>query len=292
MKKQLSFFRLSFYVAPLLILSSLSIFFKSCSKSKTTDKIASVQLAFDPELGTYLTDSKGFTLYFFALDVEGASKCAGGCLAVWPAFYDSLLSTATLGTGLTASDFTTITATSGDKQTAYKGWPLYYYAPKNASGNNAREAAGAKEGEKVGNTWFVVKTDYSILLGDKKVGEAGTTDSTTKEFLVDSAGNTLYYFVKDSLNPGTLPGNCTGACITTWPVFYTPNTVLPSLLNKTDFGSITRTDGAGGTTRLQSTYKGRPLYYYNPDGFTRGSAKGEGVGKLWFITNPDVARLN
>jgi len=293
MKKQPPFFKRAFYVVPVIVLLFLSVVFKSCSKSTTPDKITSVQLATDPVLGTFLTDNKGFTLYFFALDVDGGpSKCTGGCLPVWPVFYDSLLSASTLGTGLTASDFSVVTNTDGAKQTVYKGWPLYYYAPKDGSGNNVREATGLKGGEKIGNTWFVMKTNYSLLLADKKVGEAGTTDSTTKEFLTDSAGNTLYYFVKDSLNPATLPTNCTGTCANTWLVFYTPNATLPSLLNKTDFGTITRTDGPGGASRLQSTYKGRPLYYNLNDAFKRGSTKGEGVGKLWFVTNPDVAKIN
>jgi len=130
------------------------------------------------------------------------------------------------------------------------------------------------------------------MLANKKVVTSGTTDSTNKEFLTDSAGNTLYYFVKDSLNPTTLPTNCTGGCITSWPVFYTSNLTLPSLLNKTDFGEITRTDGAGGTTRKQSTFKGRPLYYYTPDGFVRGVAKGEGVGKVWYVMKPDISKIN
>lgn len=293
MKKQSPFFSLPFYVLPLMILLLLTVVFPRCSKTKTADKVNSVQLATDPILGTYLTDNKGYTLYYFSNDIDGGiNKCTGGCLAVWPIFYDSLLSTSTVGTGLKASDFTTITTSLGTKQTAYKGWPLYYYAPKDASGANVREAAGLKGGEKIGNIWFVLKTDYTIMLANKKVVAAGTTDSTTKEFLTDSAGNTLYYFGKDSTSPTTLPANCTGGCITTWPVYYTPNTNFPSLLNKADFGTITRTDGPNGTNRLQSTYRGRPLYYYTPDANTRGVAKGEGVGKIWFVMKPDVTKIN
>jgi predicted lipoprotein with Yx(FWY)xxD motif len=293
MKRKPHFFRLSFYALAVLILSFLSVVFKSCSKSKTADKINSVQLANNPTLGTYLADNKGYTLYYFSNDVDGGiNKCTGGCLDLWPIFYDSLLSAATLGTGLNASDFTTITTTLGTRQTAYKGWPLYYYAPKDASGKNVRENPGQTTGEKIGNIWYVVKTDYTIMIANKKVGISGTTDSTTKEFLTDSAGNTLYYFSKDSTSPSTLPANCTGTCIATWPVFYTPNLNLPSLLNKADFASITRTDGPNGTTRLQSTFKGRPLYYYTPDNKTRGAAKGEGVGKIWFVMKPDVTKIN
>jgi len=293
MKKQVPFFRLKSYVFPVIVLLFLSVLLKSCAKDKTPDKINSVQLATDPVLGTILTDNKGYTLYYFSLDIDGGiNKCTSGCLNVWPIFYDSLLSATTLGTGLNAADFGVITASTGQKQTTYKGWPLYYYAPKDASGANTRELPGLKGGEKIGNVWFVVKTNYSILLADKKVVASGTTDSTTKEFLTDSAGNTLYYFVKDSLNPTTLPTNCINGCITTWPVFYTASLNLPTLLLKTDFGEITRADGAGGTTRKQSTYRGRPLYYYTPDAFARGAAKGEAVGKSWYVVKPDVIKIN
>ncbi len=291
MKKQAPSFRPTLYVVPVIIVLFLSVVLKSCSKSTTSATapipVASVQLATDATLGTFLTDGKGFTLYYFAVDVDGVGKCAGGCLAVWPVFYDSLLSATTLGAGLNVSDFTTVTAANGAKQTAYKGWPLYYFAP-----GNVREAAGLKGGEKVGNTWFVAKTNYSVLLAEKKVVAAGTTDTTSKEFLTDSAGNTLYYFTKDSLNPTTLPTNCVSGCITTWPVFYTPNITVPSLLLQSDFGTITRTDGTGGTTRLQSTYKGRPLYYFAPDAYSKGVAKGEGVGKVWWVMKPDVVKIN
>ncbi|MEO5595015.1 MAG: hypothetical protein ABIR15_03140, partial [Chitinophagaceae bacterium] len=130
MKKQPLFSSMTYYVVPVLILLFLSVVFKSCSKSTTPEKISSVQLSTDPVLGTILTDSKGYTLYYFSNDIDGGiNKCTGGCLAVWPIFYDSLLSAGTLGSGLNLSDFTTITTSLGTKQTAYKGWPLYYYAP-------------------------------------------------------------------------------------------------------------------------------------------------------------------
>jgi predicted lipoprotein with Yx(FWY)xxD motif len=292
MKRQSFFARAGVYAPAILCLLMVSIFGKSCAKAKTPEKIKSVQLATDAILGNILTDSKGFTLYYFSNDVDGVSKCTGGCLAVWPIFYDSLLSASTLGAGLNAADFATITSSTGARQTTYKGWPLYYYAPKDANGVNVRELAGEKKGEKVGNIWFVVKTNYSIMLANKKIGISGTTDSTTKEFLTDSAGNTLYLFTVDSLKPGTLATNCVTGCIAAWPVFYTSNLTLPSLLSKADFGEITRTDGPNGATRKQTTYRGRPLYYYTPDAYTRGVVKGENVGKVWYVMKPDITKIN
>jgi predicted lipoprotein with Yx(FWY)xxD motif len=292
MKKQPLFSRISFYVLTSAAIVLLAITLRSCSKDKTSDPISSAKLATDPVLGEYLTDGKGYTLYFFTNDIDGVDKCTGGCVALWPPFYDSLLSATTLGTGLKASDFATIVNASGVKQTTFKGWPLHYYAPKDASNVNVRELVGEKKGEKFNNVWYVFKPNYSLMLGSKKIGVVNTTDSLTKQFLTDSAGNTLYYFVKDSLNPTTLPTNCVAGCIATWPVFYSANISVPSLLAKSDFGEITRTDGAGGTTRKQSTYRGRPLYYFSQDGNVRGVVKGEGfANKQWFSVNPDVKKL-
>ena len=158
MKKQPLYFRLGPYVVSAMFLLFISVFLKGCAKDTTPEKIKSVQLATDAVLGSILTDSKGFTLYYFSNDIDGASKCTGGCLAVWPIFYDSLLSASTLDAGLNAADFGIQLTNAGAKQTTYKGWPLYYYAPKDANGVNVRELAGEKKGEKVGNVWFVVKT--------------------------------------------------------------------------------------------------------------------------------------
>jgi predicted lipoprotein with Yx(FWY)xxD motif len=250
-----------------------------------------LKVATSNTLGTYIADSKGRTLYVFAPDIDGTSKCAGGCLLVWPPFYDSSISVTTIPNSLTASDFTTVTATNGQKQTAYRGWPLYYYAPKDTNGNNVAEAAGETKGENVGKVWFVAKPAYDVMIASKTVLHAVTKDSSAKQFLVDSAGNTLYYFLKDELKPDSLSTNCIGNCILTWPVFHGNVADLPSLLLKTDFGEIVRNDGPGGTQRKQTTYRGRPLYYYTPDAFQKGAAKGQGVGNNWFVTAPDVTSI-
>lgn len=269
----------------LVVLISSGVFI-ACSKSSNTAKVASIQIMNNATLGNYLTDSKGNTLYVFTPDINRPSPCTGGCLTAWPVFYDSLISATTLPTGLNRADFGTVTAGNGQQQTSYKGWPLYYYAP-----NGVREQPGQVQGDKVGSIWFVVKPNFTITCGNKKVVNATTKDTIQKQFLVDSAGNTLYYFKKDSLKPDSLPVNCVGGCIAAWPVYYTPNVVVPSLLNPSDFGAITRNDGPGNTPRKQSTYKGRPLYYFTPDGNQRGSTQGEGVGNSWYVVKPDVPPL-
>ena len=75
-------------------------------------------------------------------------------------------------------------------------------------------------------------------------------------YLVDGNGRALYWTTLDSVGQS----NVTGAILANWPVFYNSNIVVPSSLNASDFGSITRTDGT-----KQTTYKGRPIYYYIND---------------------------
>ena len=104
MKKQPLYFRMGSYVLASICLLFVSVFLKSCAKDTTPVKIKSVQLATDAILGNMLTDSKGYTLYYFSNDVDGVSKCTGGCAVVWPPFYDSLLSASTVGAGLNAAD--------------------------------------------------------------------------------------------------------------------------------------------------------------------------------------------
>ena len=76
-----------------------------------------------------------------------------------------------------------------------------------------------------------------------------TSKTGLGSYLVDGRGMTLYWTTRDAVGKS----NISGATLANWPVFYTPNVVVPSSLNPSDFGSITRTDGA-----QQTTFKGWP----------------------------------
>jgi predicted lipoprotein with Yx(FWY)xxD motif len=58
------------------------------------------------------------------------------------------------------------------------------------------------------------------------------------------------------------------------------NIVAPSVINKNDFKTITRSDG-----KKQISYKGKPLYYYVQD-VARGDNKGRGVNEKWYEMTP------
>ena len=63
-------------------------------------------------------------------------------------------------------------------------------------------------------------------------------------------------------------------------MFYAENIVAPSIMNNSDFGVITNSEGS-----KQTTYKKMPLYYYIND-TARGDTNGQGVNNAWFIVEP------
>lgn len=95
-------------------------------------------------VGKFLTDSSGMTLYIFKKDSPGKSVCAGPCVVKWPLYFREKVSAPE---GVAAGEFGTITREDGNRQTTYKGWPLYYYA--------GDKAAGDVLGQGLGNVWFV-----------------------------------------------------------------------------------------------------------------------------------------
>jgi predicted lipoprotein with Yx(FWY)xxD motif len=108
--------------------------------------------------------------------------------------------------------------------------------------------------------------DYTIMTA--KTADLGN-------FLVDGQGRTLYYFTKDA--PGV--SNTTGQVAVNWPAFYAGKIEVPSNLNLSDFGMITREDGM-----KQTTFKGWPLYYFSKD-MAAGDFKGQKVNNVWFVVN-------
>ncbi len=110
----------------------------------------SVNIANNTTLGNYLANETGFTLYYFLNDSpgNGTSTCYGGCADAWPIFYSENV---TVPEGLNASDFTTINRTDGTMQTAYKGWPLYFYYED--------AEAGDVYGQGVNDVWYVINPD-------------------------------------------------------------------------------------------------------------------------------------
>jgi predicted lipoprotein with Yx(FWY)xxD motif len=84
---------------------------------------------------TVLTNARGFTLYSFAPDTPGTSKCYGSCAAYWPPVAGPVAASPGV-----PGRFGTMKRTGGSQQLTYNGHPLYTYigdsAPGQARGNN------------------------------------------------------------------------------------------------------------------------------------------------------------
>lgn len=262
----------------------------SCKNdSVPTPSKTDIHLDSNATVGSHIVDKDGRSLYYFSNDVNGTSNCTGGCLTAWPVFYADSAST-TFSDGLSAADFKTIVTTTGAKQTTYKGWPLYYYAP-----GGTVEAAGEVKGEGVNNIWFVAKSNYSITIANYQLTGADginylsdyTAGDGRTNYFCDEKGNTLYFFGRDSAltNKFTKPDLSNNSV---WPVYEMENITVPSTVDKTLFAVI---DVYG---KKQLTYKGWPLYYYGADGFVRGNNKGitippTAIGKIWPVATKDAA---
>jgi predicted lipoprotein with Yx(FWY)xxD motif len=204
-------------------------------------------------LGARLVDKDGKALYFYVKDVAGTttSACTGACLTTWPAA--DLGATTTVGAGLTASDFASIT-TNGAAQTTWKGRPLYHYAPDGAG--------TTPTGEAVGKLWFVARA-YNLFYGSN----ASVTPSggaAGDNFLTDGKGHTLYIFENDTRGVGATPpvNMCTGGCATVWPLWAVPATLTTFTVPSTIAAGSLTAFTAGSAQ--QFAYKGQPTYFYAP----------------------------
>jgi predicted lipoprotein with Yx(FWY)xxD motif len=104
------------------------------------------------------------------------------------------------------------------------------------------------------------------------------------KILVDSKGDTVYLFQKDTGTKST----CTGACATTWPPV--PATGKPTVADGLS-GKVGTTTGSGG--KPQVTYAGHPLYRFAGDS-KPGDANGQGTnafGALWYVVSSSGAAV-
>jgi len=264
----------------------LSVYLSNCKSDPTpaAPKPTGINLSASTSV---LTDNKNQTLYIFASDGNGQSSCTGACEKSWPPFY---VEDPTLDGSLSSADFDEITRPDNTKQSTYKGSPLYYYSP---TGDGKLEAAGQTSGDGQGNIWFTAKANYTVMISSeqlvgadgKNYTSSGAEGQGVSSFFVDGKGRTLYTFINDTQNNN----NFTAADLsnnTVWPIFHTTLADLPLGISASDFGEIT----VFGQT--QSTYKGRPLYYFGGNSTTAGDVnRGETRGVsfpspgIWPVVN-------
>jgi predicted lipoprotein with Yx(FWY)xxD motif len=97
------------------------------------------------DLGTFLVDPQGRTLYLFEADKTNMSNCSGACLSIWPPFTSSTKPQA--ASGVDAAKIGTI----ANNQVTYNGHPLYTYVGDQKPGDTSGEGL-----DQFGAKWYVL----------------------------------------------------------------------------------------------------------------------------------------
>ncbi len=116
----------------------------SSNSGSSSGTAATVSGASDPELGTVLVDSEGFTVYSFAKDRGTTSSCYGACAEAWPPV--TATGKPVSGEGAMSSELGTTKRKDGTVQVTYAGHPLYTFvedhSPGEANGNGSTAFGG------------------------------------------------------------------------------------------------------------------------------------------------------
>jgi len=94
---------------------------------------ATLHVGFTEDLGPFLTDAKGMTIYFLTTDTTaGKSTCSGDCAAEWPVVPGTADALLPVGIQGTLSSFA---GEGGSMQLAYNDIPLYFFVDDKAAGD-------------------------------------------------------------------------------------------------------------------------------------------------------------
>jgi predicted lipoprotein with Yx(FWY)xxD motif len=161
-----------------------------------------VSLAEDADLGSFLVDESGMSLYMFMNDAPGTSNCYDQCATNWPPLLTEGKPVA--GEGIDATLMGTTEREDGSLQVTYNGWPLYYWV-KDAQ-------VGDVTGQGVGDVWFVVAPDGEIVIPAAVVPTVMVADQeivdgsvTIVEIVSDGAGWLVVHAQVDG-KPGPILG--------------------------------------------------------------------------------------
>lgn len=222
---------------------------------------ALIQVAESDELGQFLTDSAGMTLYTFAKDLAGVTSCYDQCAVNWPPLFLGEGQELTAGEGI-SGELASIERTDGGMQVTYNGLPLYYWVNDTEPGQTS--------GHGVNEVWAVARPEVSLV--------QVASNEQFGDILVGPDGMTLYIFTNDQ--PGVT--NCYDQCAVNWPpLMLAEGQPLTGGAGVTgELGTTERTDGG-----RQVTYNGWPLYYWVQD-TAPGQTSGHLVNNVWFVATP------
>jgi predicted lipoprotein with Yx(FWY)xxD motif len=109
-----------------------------------------VALGGTDELGEFLVDPRGYTLYLFTNDSANVSVCYDECANLWPPLLTAPGDELVAGEGVTG-ELGSFEREDGALQVTYNSWPLYYWINDQAPGDTT--------GHEFNDVWFVVPPD-------------------------------------------------------------------------------------------------------------------------------------
>ena len=134
------------------------------AEEEEVQAVPELRVGHTEELGEFLTDGEGMTLYVFLQDqVEEpyeapfTSTCYDQCAEAWPPLITELwpLPDESFGEGIDEELVLTTERDDGPLQIAYADWPLYYFAQD--------EQPGDVLGQGVGGNWFVISPEGQFV---------------------------------------------------------------------------------------------------------------------------------
>jgi predicted lipoprotein with Yx(FWY)xxD motif len=153
-------------------------------------------------------------------------------------------------------------ASSTAATSAYTTSQEYTAVPATSSAASSSQSTTAATTSIAANT-----TSYTIVLQNS---------TAYGSYLANASGFALYTYTNDV--PNSNASSCYSSCATNWPPFYAAGIAVSPGLNASNFGTIKRTDG-----RMQTTYKGWPLYLFVAD-HSAGSVNGNNVSGFKVVT--------
>lgn len=117
---------------------------------------ATVVVATDPTLGSYLVDAQGKTLYIFLNDIHLASHCYDQCAETWPPL--ELKGKLVAGPGVNARLLGSFVRDDGTTQVTYNRYPLYLHTDDTEP--------GMMTGQDIADTWYIISPEgYRVASG-------------------------------------------------------------------------------------------------------------------------------
>ncbi|HTV99619.1 MAG TPA: hypothetical protein VMF87_04915 [Streptosporangiaceae bacterium] len=112
-----------------------------------------------PGLGEVITDGGGRTLYMYAPDRQGLSRCYGFCAQQWPPLVlPRGVTRPKAGPGVRASLLGAVRRANGQLQETYGGWPLYLWIGDTGPGQATGQADDM-------GLWYVVSVAGAVDRG-------------------------------------------------------------------------------------------------------------------------------